>query len=73
MRPLRQIKDLINNMAKMKNINPQILLRNYMMERLLERIASSPYKENFILKGGMLVSSLIGVGSRSTVDMDTTI
>ncbi len=72
MRTLRQIKDLINNMAKKKNINPQILLRNYMMERLLERIASSPYKENFILKGGMLVSSLIGVESRSTVDMDTT-
>lgn len=72
MRILRQIKDLINNMAKKKNINPQILLRNYMMERLLERIASSPYKENFILKGGMLISSLIGVESRSTVDMDTT-
>ena len=72
MRTLRQIKDLINNMAKKKNINPQILIRNYMMERLLERIASSPYKENFILKGGMLISSLIGVESRSTVDMDTT-
>ncbi len=73
MRTLRQIKDLINNMAKKKNINPQILLRNYMMERLLERIALSPYKENFILKGGMLISSLIGVESRSTVDMDTTL
>ena len=43
-----------------------------MMERLLERIALSNYKENFILKGGMLISSLIGVESRSTVDMDTT-
>ena len=60
-------------MAKKKNINPQILMRNYMMERLLERIASSPYKENFVLKGGLLISSLIGVESRSTVDMDTTI
>ena len=72
MRTLRQIKDLINNIAKKKSINPQILLRNYMMERLLERIALSNYKENFILKGGMLISSLIGVESRSTVDMDTT-
>lgn len=72
MRTLRQIKDLINNMAKKNSINPQILLRNYMMERLLERIALSPYNENFILKGGMLVSSLVGVESRSTVDMDTT-
>lgn len=43
------------------------------MERLLERIFVSPYKENFILKGGMVVSSLVGVESRSTVDMDTTI
>lgn len=70
MRTLRQIKDLINNIAKKKSINPQILLRNYMMERLLERIALSNYKENFVLKGGMLISSLIGVESRSTVDMD---
>ncbi len=73
MKTLRQIKDLINNMAKKNSINPQILLRNYMMERLLERIALSSYKDNFILKGGMLISSLIGVESRSTVDMDTTI
>lgn len=72
MRTLRQIKDLINNLSKRKSINPQILLRNYMMERLLERIAQSSYKDNFILKGGMLISSLIGVESRSTVDMDTT-
>ena len=56
MRTLRQIKDLINNIARKKSINPQVLLRNYMMERLLERIALSKYKENFILKGGMLIS-----------------
>lgn len=73
MRSLRQIKDLISNMAKEKGINAQILLRNYMMERLLERIALSEYKDNFILKGGMLVSALVGVESRATVDMDTTI
>jgi predicted nucleotidyltransferase component of viral defense system len=73
MRSLRQIKDLISNMANEREINGQILLRNYMMERLLERIALSKYKENFILKGGMLVSSLVGIESRTTVDMDTTI
>lgn len=63
---------MINNLAKDKNINAQILLRNYMMERILERIALSDYRNNFILKGGMLVTSLVGVESRSTVDMDTT-
>lgn len=72
MRSLRQVKDMINNLAKDKNINAQILLRNYMMERILERIALSDYRNNFILKGGMLVTSLVGVESRSTVDMDTT-
>ncbi len=72
MRSLRQVKDLINNLAKDKNINAQILLKNYMMERILERIALSDYRDNFILKGGMLVTSLVGMESRSTVDMDTT-
>jgi predicted nucleotidyltransferase component of viral defense system len=57
---------------KQHGVNSQILLRSYMMERLLERIALSEYKENFILKGGMLVSTLVGPASRSTVDMDTT-
>ena len=69
MRTLKQIKDLINNLAKKKSINAQVLLRSYMMERLLERIAISSYKDNFVLKGGMLVSSLVGVESRSTVDI----
>lgn len=73
MRNLRQLKDLIKNMAKEKNINAQILLRNYMLERLLERIALSEFKDNFILKGGMLVAGLVGVDMRSTVDMDATI
>lgn len=51
MKNLRQIKDLINNMSRDKNINAQILLRNYMLERLLERISLSEFKEKFILKG----------------------
>jgi len=57
----KQMKDLLRNMSKEKNIDAQILQRNYMMERLLERISLSPYKNNFILKGGMLVASLVGV------------
>lgn len=68
-----QMKDLLRNMSKEKNINAQILQRNYMMERLLERISLSPYKDNFILKGGMLVASLVGVDTRSTMDLDATI
>ena len=67
-----QLKDLIKNLAKEKNINSQVLLRNYMMQRLLLKIANSDYKNNFILKGGMLVADLVGIESRSTVDMDLT-
>jgi predicted nucleotidyltransferase component of viral defense system len=73
MKNLMQLKDLIKNLAKEKNISSQVLLRNYMMQRLLLKIANSDYKNNFILKGGMLVANLVGIGSRSTVDMDLTI
>nr|WP_240373955.1 nucleotidyl transferase AbiEii/AbiGii toxin family protein [Bacillus piscicola] len=73
MKSSTQIKALIRNLAKEKEINAQILLRNYMLERLLERISISEYKDNFILKGGMLVAALVGVDMRSTIDMDATI
>ena len=69
----KQIKDLIRNYAKKNNIDAQILLRNYMLERLLERISLSKYKWNFILKGGMLVAAMVGLDARSTIDMDVTI
>jgi predicted nucleotidyltransferase component of viral defense system len=68
-----QLKALIRNLAKQKSIDAQILLRNYMLERLLERISLSEYKNNFILKGGMLVAAMVGLDSRSTIDMDATI
>lgn len=55
MKNLRQLKDLIRNMAREKGLNAQILMRNYMLERLLERIALSEFKDKFVLKGGMLV------------------
>ncbi len=73
MKSATQLKAQIRNLSKEKNINPQILLRNYMLERLLERIAHSRFKDNIILKGGLLVASMVGVELRATVDMDTTI
>ncbi len=73
MKNSQQLKDLIKNMTKETGINPQILITKYMIERLLERISVSKYKDRFILKGGMLISSLIGYELRSTMDVDTTI
>ena len=63
----RQLKDLVRNLSKKKSADAQILMRNYMMERFLERISLSEYKNQFILKGGMLVAAihsqrLAGVG-----------
>lgn len=67
------LKAIINNIAKENKISAQSVLQTYMLERLLERIAASKYKDNFILKGGMLISAMLGIDSRTTMDMDTTI
>lgn len=67
------LKAKINNIAKKDKVLPQAVMQIYMLERLLERISISEYKNNFILKGGMLISSIIGIDNRSTMDMDTTI
>ena len=69
----KQLKDLIRNMAKGDSGKSQLLIRNYAMERFLERVALSKYKDNFILKGGMLVSAMVGLQNRATMDIDTTI
>jgi len=69
----RQLKDLVRNRSKGNSTRAQIILRNYAMERFLERIAVSRYKDNFILKGGMLVSAMVGLDTRMTMDMDTTL
>ena len=66
-------KAIINNIAKENKISAQSVLQTYMLERLLERISLSQYKDNFILKGGMLISAILGIDSRTTMDMDTTI
>ena len=69
----RQLKDLIRNMSKKKSADAQILMRNYMMERFLERISLSEYRNQFILKGGMLVAAMVGLDARATMDLDATI
>lgn len=69
----RQLKDKIRNLASDKSADAQTLLRNYMMERFLERISGSSYRNNFVLKGGMLVASMVGLEARSTMDIDATV
>lgn len=69
----RQLKALVRNLTKGDSLQAQIIMRNYVMERFLERISLSKYRNNFILKGGMLVSAMVGLDTRSTMDMDTTI
>lgn len=69
----RQLKDLIRNLSKNKSADAQILMRNYMMERFLERISLSEYRDKFILKGGMLVAAMVGLDARSTMDIDATV
>ena len=68
-----QLKDLIRNLSKKKSADAQILMRNYMMERFLERISVSKYQDKFILKGGMLVAAMVGLDARATMDIDATI
>jgi len=73
MRKAMQLKSRIKNLALKNKIPAQAVLQNFMLERLLERISVSKYKDIFILKGGMLIASMIGIGSRTTMDMDGTI
>ena len=69
----RQLKDLIRNLSREKSADAQLLMRNYMMERFLERISLSEYCDKFILKGGMLVAAMVGLDARSTMDLDATV
>lgn len=68
-----QIKGKIKSLAKNKNADARILMRLYMMERFLERISRSPYADDFVIKGGILVTSMLGIAQRSTMDIDTSI
>lgn len=68
-----QLKAIIKNIAKEKRISAQLVLQNYMLERFLERVSVSVYRDNFIIKGGFLIASMVGLDSRATMDMDVTI
>jgi predicted nucleotidyltransferase component of viral defense system len=70
---VRRLKDWIYNLSKKNAIEANVVLQHYMMERFLERVALSPYRNNLILKGGFLIAAMIGIDRRSTMDIDTTI
>lgn len=71
-RTSRQLKALVRNMSKGDSIKAQIIIRNYVMERFLERLSLSGYRDNLIVKGGILVSAIVGLDDRSTMDIDAT-
>lgn len=73
MKNAMQLKAMMKNMAAKNHVSAQLVLQNYMMERLLERIALTPYRNHFILKGGFLISAMMGLCARATMDMDITI
>ena len=73
MKNAMQLKAIIKNLAKEKHISAQLVMQNFMLERLLERISVSEYQQNFILKGGFLIAAMVGLDTRATMDMDATI
>ena len=73
MKTPEQLKGAIRNLAKKKGIHAQEVLQIFMFERIIERLSASPYKDRFILKGGLLISAILGVAERTTMDMDTTV
>ena len=68
-----QVKGRIKNLAKQNGADARVLVRLYMMERFLERVAISQYAGNFVIKGGILVTSMVGIAMRSTMDIDASI
>lgn len=69
----KSLMDKAKNLANKNGITTNEILQNYMFERILERLSVSKYKYNFILKGGLLLSSIMGIDTRTTMDMDTAI
>lgn len=67
------LKGRINQYAKKNNIAAQVVLQNYMFERFLERLSKSEYQEKFVIKGGMLVAAIVGLDTRSTMELDATL
>ena len=68
-----QLKGAIRNLAQKKGLHAQEVLQIFMFERIIERLSVSPYKDRFILKGGLLIAAILGIEERTTMDMDTTI
>lgn len=68
-----QLKAKIKDIARDNNIPAQVELQNFILERFLERISISPYKKNFVIKGGFLIAAIFGLNSRATMDLDTTV
>lgn len=73
MKTSTQLKALIRNLSKHSGVETEVLLRGFMMERFLERLAISRYRDNFILKGGLLVAAMVGISTRTTMDIDATL
>ncbi|OFL48874.1 abortive phage infection protein [Nosocomiicoccus sp. HMSC067E10] len=73
MKTSAQVKSIVNTIAKQQNLKPQEVFQMYFFERVLKRIEKSRYRDIFIIKGGLLIASLIGIESRTTMDMDVTI
>lgn len=67
------LKAKLRNLAKEKGLPAQVILQNYMFERLLVRLAKSEYQDKFVLKGGMLVATIVGLDNRATMDLDATL
>jgi predicted nucleotidyltransferase component of viral defense system len=67
-----QLKSFIKKMAVEKKLSAQLVMQNYMLERLLERISLSRYRQNFVFKGGFLIASMVGLDNRATKDLDAT-
>lgn len=73
MKNAMQFKAVIKKIAKEKQISAQLVLQNYMLERFLERVSISKYRDQYIIKGGFLIASMVGLDTRATMDMDATI
>jgi hypothetical protein len=69
MKNAMQLKAYVKNIAKEKDISAQLVLQNYMLERYLERVSLSEYRDKYIIKGGFLIASLVGLESRATMDL----
>ncbi len=70
MKNAMQLKVIIKNLAKKKHIFAQLVMQNFMLETLLERISISKYQQNFILKGDFMIVTMVGLDTRTTMDMD---